>query len=84
MAGLWCPIMHQFSHKARVDAKNGRLKAIKSALSLSQCLAHNVMFKVDFYVQSVTTTFSRLAFDYTLPQSSLTPLQMMRDNPILK
>jgi hypothetical protein len=28
-----CPIMHRFSHKARVDVKNGQLKAIKATLS---------------------------------------------------
>ena len=35
MAGPHCPPMHWFSHKARVDIKNSRLKAIKAALSLS-------------------------------------------------
>jgi hypothetical protein len=69
-------MMHRFLHKACVDIKKGRLKAIKAALSLSQCRAHNVMFEVDFYFQSLTTTFSRLALDYTLPWSSLTPLQI--------
>ena len=77
MAGPWCLIMHRFSHKARVDIKNGRLKAIKVALSLSRCLVHNVMFEDGFYFQSLTTTFSYLALDYTLPRSSSMPLHMM-------
>ena len=67
MAGPKCPIMHRFSHKACVDVKNGQLKAIKATLSLSWCLGHNVMIEVDFYFQSMTTTFSCLALDYTLP-----------------
>ena len=50
--------MHRFSHKTRVDVKNGRLKAIKVALRLSQHLVHNVMFEVGFYFRSVTTTKS--------------------------
>lgn len=45
MVGPTCPIMHQFSHKARADIKNDRLKAIKAALSLSKHLVHNVMFE---------------------------------------
>ena len=78
MAGPRCPMMHRFSHKARVDIKNGWLKVIRAALSLSRRLVHNVMFEVDFYFQSLTTTFSCLAFDYTLPRSSLMPLQMIQ------
>ena len=81
MAGPLCPIMHRFSHKAPVNIKNGQLKAIKAALSLSQCLEHNVMFEVDFYFQSLTTTFSHLALDYNLPRSSSTSLQMMQVRP---
>ena len=77
MAGPWCPIMHQFSHKVYVDVKNGRLKVVKATLSLSPCIVHNVMFEVDFCFQSLTTTFSRLALDYNLPRSSSMPLQMM-------
>jgi hypothetical protein len=46
MAGLRCPIIHQFSHKARVDVKNGGLKPIKAAFNLSRRLVHNVMFEV--------------------------------------
>ena len=77
IVGPRCPILHQFSHKARVDIKNGRLKAIEAALRLSRCLVHNVMLEVGFYFQLLTTAFSCLALDYTLPQSSSTPLQMM-------
>ena len=40
MAGPWCPIMHQFSHKARINVKNGQLKVIKATLSLSRRLVH--------------------------------------------
>ena len=76
MAGPRCSMMHRFSRKACVVIKNGWLKAIKVALSLSQRRVHNVMFEVDFCFQSLTTTFSRLALDYTLPRSSLTPLQI--------
>ena len=36
MAGPRCPVMHWFSHKARVDIKNGRSKAVKAALSVSR------------------------------------------------
>ena len=73
-----CPIMHQFSHKACANVKNGQLKVIKSALSLSQRRVHNVIFEVGVHFQSLTTTFSHLALDCTLPRSSSTPLQMMR------
>ena len=41
MAGPWCPIMHRFSHKARVNVKHGGLKSIKAALSFCRCLVHN-------------------------------------------
>ena len=44
-----CPIIHRFSHKACVGVKNGRLKAIKGALSLSWCHVHNVLFNIGFY-----------------------------------
>jgi hypothetical protein len=54
MAGPRCPMMHWFSHKARVNIKNGRLKAIKAALSLSRRLVHDMMFEVHFYFQSLT------------------------------
>jgi hypothetical protein len=70
MAGRWCSIMYWFSHKTRVDIKNGRVKAIKAALSLiSRCLIHNVMFEVGFHFRSLTTTFSCLALDHTLSWS---------------
>jgi hypothetical protein len=50
-------IMHRLLYKVCVDVKNGRLKAIKLALSLSRHPVHNVMFKVGFfYFRSVTTT----------------------------
>ena len=48
--------MHRFSHKARVDIINGRLKATKAALSLSRRRVHNVMFKPCFYFWSLTIT----------------------------
>ena len=56
MVGPRCPIMHRFSHKARVKVKNDRLKPIKSVLSLSQHLVHNVMLEVGFYFQLLTMT----------------------------
>ena len=48
MAGPRRLIMHQFSHKTHVNVKNGQLKMIKAALSLSRCHVHNVMFQVGF------------------------------------
>jgi hypothetical protein len=48
MAGHQCPIRYLFSHKARVNVKNGRLKAIKVALSLSRRPIHALMFEVGF------------------------------------
>ena len=48
MAGHRCPIIHQFSHKVRVDVKNDQLKAIEAALRLSQHHVHALMFEVDF------------------------------------
>jgi hypothetical protein len=56
MAGHQCPIRYLFSHKARVNVKNGRLKAIKVALSLSRRPIHALMFEVGFKLQSPTTT----------------------------
>ena len=35
MVGYWCPIIQILNPKARVDVKNGQLKAIKTALRLS-------------------------------------------------
>ena len=49
MAGLRCPMTHQFNPKARVDVKNRKLKAIKAASRLSRRLAHALMFEVGFY-----------------------------------
>ena len=62
MAGPWCPIMHRFSHKARVNVKHGGLKSIKAALSFCRCLVHNQSWFLHF--QSLPTTFSRFALDY--------------------
>jgi hypothetical protein len=52
--------MHQFSHKAYVDVKNGRLKVIKVALSLSWRLVHDVMFEVGFWTYGILITNNRI------------------------
>lgn len=41
--------------KARIDIKNGQLKAIKAVLRLSRCHVHAMMFEFGFYFQSLTT-----------------------------
>ena len=46
-------MIHQFSHEAHVDVKNGQLKVIKAALRLSQRPLHVLMFKVGFYFRSL-------------------------------
>ena len=56
MAGHWCLIIHQSNPKACVDVKNGQLKAIKTALRLSQHHVHILMFEVGFHFWSLTTT----------------------------
>ena len=56
MAGHQCPIRYLFSHKAHVNVKNGQLKVIKVALSLSQRPIHDLMFEVASYFQFSITT----------------------------
>ena len=56
MAEYWCLIIPQLNPKARVDVKNGQLKAIKAVLRLSRRPIHALIFKVRFYFQSFTTT----------------------------
>ena len=56
MMGHWCPIIHWLNPKARVDIKNGQLKAIKAMLRLSGRHVHTLMFKFGFYFKSLTTT----------------------------
>ena len=53
MAGHRCPIRYRFSHKARVDVNNGRLKAIKATLDLSRRPIHVLLFEVGIYFGSL-------------------------------
>jgi hypothetical protein len=49
MAGHRCPIIHQLNLKARVNIKNGQLKAIKVTLRLSQCHVHAPIVEHGFH-----------------------------------
>ena len=59
--GHRCPIIHGLNPKARVNMKNGQLKAIEAALRPSQRHVHATMFEVDFYL------FIFLSFTFTKP-----------------
>ena len=56
MGGDRCPIIHRLNPKARVDIKNGQLKAMKAALRFSRHHVHTLIFKVGFYFQLLTIT----------------------------
>ena len=56
MAGHRCYKTHWLNPKARVDFRDGQLKAIKTTLRLSQRPAHALMFEIGFCFQSFTTT----------------------------
>ena len=56
MGGDRCPIIHRLNPKARVDIKNGQLKAMKAALRFSRRHVHTLIFKVGFYFQLLTIT----------------------------
>ena len=49
-------IIHWLNPKARVNVKNGQLKAIKATLRLSRYPIHPLMFEVGFYFRSFTST----------------------------
>ena len=49
MVGHRCPIIHRFNLEARVEVKNGQLKAIKGASISSQRHVQALMFEVGFY-----------------------------------
>ena len=81
MTGYQCPIIHRLNPKARVNVKNGQLKAIKVALRLSRCLVHARVFEVGFYfifdhLQPQNQSLRRFRFIWdigVLPQGSFRP-----------
>ena len=48
--------INHLNPKARVNVKNGQLKAIKATLRLSRPPIHALMFEVGFYFRSLTST----------------------------
>jgi hypothetical protein len=51
-----CPKRHYLNPKARVDIKNGQLKAIEAMLRVSRRHVHALMFEASFHFRSLTTT----------------------------